>query len=212
MSIEGILGRKVGMTQVFQEDGTAAPVTVIEAGPCTVVQVKTRDNDGYDAVQLGFGTRKSKKVNSPQKGHMKGLGDFKHLREFRVADIGEWEVGKKVGCEIFEAGDVVDVSGAAKGRGFAGVMKRFGFHGGPRTHGQSDRWRAPGSIGAGTDPGRVIKGLKMAGHMGTGQVTVKNLRVVQSDPSRNLLLVEGSVPGNKDVLLRVRRAKGGEAK
>jgi large subunit ribosomal protein L3 len=205
MSIEGILGRKLGITQVFREDGTAVPVTVIEAGPCTVVQVKTEKNDGYAAVQLGFGSRK--RVNSPLRGHMKGLGQFRSLREFRVDDIGEWEVGKKVGCELFQQGDLVDVSGASKGRGFAGVMKRHGFHGGPRTHGQSDRARAPGSIGAGTDPGRVIKGLKMAGHMGTGQVTVKNLRVLQSDPSRNILMVEGSVPGNKDALLRVRRSK-----
>ena len=207
MSIDGILGRKLGMTQVFREDGTAAPVTVIEAGPCTVVQVKTDEDDGYAAVQLGFGTRK--RVNSPMKGHMKGLGQFRYLREFPVDDIGEWEVGKKVGCELFQQGDLVDVSGASKGRGFAGVMKRHGFHGGPRTHGQSDRARAPGSIGAGTDPGRVTKGHKMAGHMGTGQATVKNLRVLQSDPARNILMVEGSVPGNKDALLRVRRSKHG---
>jgi large subunit ribosomal protein L3 len=210
MSIEGILGRKLGITQVFREDGTAVPVTVIEAGPCTVVQVKTEESDGYSAVQLGFGTRK--RINSPQKGHMKGLGQFRYLREFRVGDIGEWEVGKKVGCELFQQGDLVDVSGASKGHGFAGVMKRHGFHGGQRTHGQSDRARAPGSIGAGTDPGRVIKGLKMAGHMGTGQATVKNLRVLQSDPARNVLMVEGSVPGNKDVLLRVRRSKHGRAR
>ena len=209
MSIDGILGRKLGMTQVFREDGTAAPVTVIEAGPCTVVQVKTDKDDGYAAVQLGFGTRK--RVNSPQKGHMKGLGQFRYLREFGVDDIGEWEIGKKVGCELFQQGDLVDVSGASKGRGFAGVMKRHGFHGGPRTHGQSDRARAAGSIGAGTDPGRVIKGHKMAGHMGTGQATVKNLRVLQSDPARNILMVEGSVPGNKDALLRVRRSKHGGA-
>jgi large subunit ribosomal protein L3 len=209
MSIEGILGRKLGMTQVFREDGTSAPVTVIEAGPCTVVQVKTDEDDGYAAVQLGFGTRK--RVNSPLKGHMKGLGQFRYLREFRVDDIGEWEVGKKVGCELFQQGDLVDVSGASKGHGFAGVMKRHGFHGGPRTHGQSDRARAPGSIGAGTDPGRVTKGHKMAGHMGTGQATVKNLRVLQSDPARNILMVEGSVPGNKDALLRVRRSKHGRA-
>jgi large subunit ribosomal protein L3 len=209
MSIEGILGRKLGMTQVFREDGTSAPVTVIEVGPCTVVQVKTEENDGYAAVQLGFGTRK--RVNSPLKGHMKGLGQFRYLREFPVDDIGEWEVGKKVGCELFQQGDLVDISGASKGRGFAGVMKRHGFHGGPRTHGQSDRARAPGSIGAGTDPGRVIKGRKMAGHMGTGQATVKNLRVLQSDPARNILMVEGSVPGNKDALLRVRRSKHGRA-
>ncbi len=210
MSIEGILGRKLGMTQVFREDGTSVPVTVIEAGPCTVVQVKTGENDGYAAVQLGFGARK--RVSSPLKGHMKGLGQFRHLREFRVDDIGEWEVGKKVGCELFQQGDLVDVSGASKGRGFAGVMKRHGFHGGPRTHGQSDRARAPGSIGAGTDPGRVMKGRKMAGHMGTGQVTVKNLRVLQSDPARSILMVEGSVPGNKDTLLRVRRSKHGRAR
>jgi large subunit ribosomal protein L3 len=210
MSIEGILGRKLGMTQVFREDGTSVPVTVIEAGPCTVVQVKTGENDGYAAVQLGFGARK--RVNSPLKGHMKGLGQFRYLREFRVDDIGEWEVGKKVGCELFQQGDLVDVSGASKGRGFAGVMKRHGFHGGPRTHGQSDRARAPGSIGAGTDPGRVMKGRKMAGHMGTGQVTVKNLRVLQSDPARSILMVEGSVPGNKDTLLRVRRSKHGRAR
>ena len=210
MSIEGILGRKLGMTQVFSADGAAVPVTVIEAGPCTVVQVKSKENDGYPSVQLGFGARK--RINSPQKGHLKGLGQFKHLREFRVDDIGEWEVGKKVGCEIFQAGDLVDVSGASKGRGFAGVMKRHGFHGGPKTHGQSDRARAAGSIGAGTDPGRVIKGQKMAGHMGTGQVTVKNLRVVQSDPSRNILMVQGAVPGNEDVLLRVRRSRHGRAR
>jgi large subunit ribosomal protein L3 len=208
--IDGILGRKLGITQVFREDGTAVPVTVIEAGPCTVVQVKTQENDGYSAVQLGFGTRK--RINSPLKGHMKGLGQFRYLREFRVDDIGEWEVGKKVGCELFQQGDLVDVSGASKGHGFAGVMKRHGFHGGQRTHGQSDRARAPGSIGAGTDPGRVIKGLKMAGHMGTGQATVKNLRVLQSDPARNVLMVEGSVPGNKDVLLRVRRSKHGRTR
>jgi large subunit ribosomal protein L3 len=209
MSIDGILGRKLGMTQVFREDGTAAPVTVIEAGPCTVVQVKTEGSDGYASVQLGFGTRK--RVNSPMKGHMKGLGQFRYLREFRVDDIAEWEIGKKVGCDLFQQGDLVDVSGATKGHGFAGVMKRHGFHGGPRTHGQSDRARSAGSVGAGTDPGRVIKGHKMAGHMGTGQATVKNLKVLQSDHARNILMVEGAVPGNKDALLRVRRSKHGKA-
>ncbi len=210
MTIEGILGRKLGMTQVFRDDGTAVPVTVIEAGPCTVIQVKTEKDDGYAAVQLGFGTRK--RVTQPQKGHMKGLGQFKYLREFRVDKIDEWEVGKKVGCELFQEGDLVDVSAASKGHGFAGVMKRHGFHGGKRTHGQSDRERAPGSIGAGTDPGRVVKGKKMAGHMGTGQITVKNLEVVQSDPSRHLLMVKGAVPGNEDALLRVRRSTHGRAR
>jgi len=210
MSIEGILGRKLGMIQLFEKDGTAVPVTVIEAGPCTVVQVKTRERDGYQAVQLGFGVRKL--VNSPQKGHMKGLGQFRYLREFRVNDIQAWAVGKKVGCDIFQPGNLVDVSGPAKGHGFAGVMKRHGFHGGPRTHGQSDRARAAGSIGAGTDPGRVIKGKRMAGHMGTGQVTVKNLQVIQSNPARGILMVKGAVPGNEGVLLKVRAAKGERAK
>ena len=210
MSIEGILGRKLGMTQVFQKDGTAVPVTAIEAGPCIVIQVKSRDRDGYEAVQVGFGARK--RLNSPQKGHLKGLGSFRYLREFRVDDIGEWEVGKKVGCEIFNVGDLVDVSGPAKGRGFAGVMKRHGFHGGPKTHGQSDKARSAGSIGAGTDPGRVIKGTKMAGHMGTNQVTVKNLKVIQSNPAQGILMVEGAVPGNEGVLLKVRLARRGKAK
>ena len=206
MSIEGILGRKLGMTQLFETDGTAVPVTVIEAVPSTVVQVKTLERDGYEAVQLGFGQRK--RVNSPQKGHMKGFGQFRYLREFRVDDIGNWEAGQKVGCEIFQPGDLVDVPGASKGRGFAGVMKRHGFHGGPKTHGQSDRARAPGSIGAGTDPGRVIKGIKMAGHMGTTRVTVKDLRVVQSDPARGILMVKGAVPGNEGTLVKIRRSRG----
>lgn len=210
MSIEGILGRKLGMTQVFEADGTAVPVTVIDASPCTVVQVKTKERDGYEAVQLGFGSRK--RVNSPLKGHMKDLGAFRYLREVRVDNINEWQVGKKVGCEIFEPGDLVDVSGPSKGRGFAGVMKRHGFRGGPKTHGQSDRARAPGSIGSGTDPGRVIKGLKMAGHMGTGQVTVKNLKVVRSDPERGILMVRGAVPGNEGVLLKVRRSPRGKVR
>src|SRR5207248_9800014 len=182
-----------GMTQVFEPDGSAVPVTVIEALPCTVVQVKTKENDGYEAVQVGFGTRK--RVNSPLKGHMRKLGQFRYLRELRVDDIGEWEVGKKVGCEIFEPGDIVDVSGASKGHGFAGVMKRHGFHGGPKTHGQSDRARAPGSIGPGTSPGRVLKGTRMAGRMGNDRVTIKALEVIQADPERNLLVVKGSVPG-----------------
>ena len=210
MSIEGILGRKLGMTLIFEENGTAVPVTAIEAGPCIVVQVKTQERDGYQAVQLGFGSRK--RLNSPQKGHMKGLGQFRYLREFRVDDLQAWEVGKKVGCEIFQRGDYVHVSGASKGRGFAGVMKRHGFHGGPKTHGQSDRARAPGSIGAGTDPGRVIKGMKMAGHMGTGQVTVKNLRVIDSNPASGIIMVKGAVPGNEGELVRIRIARKGQPK
>jgi large subunit ribosomal protein L3 len=139
--IEGLLGRKLGTLQIFDRDGTVVPVTVIEAGPCTVLQVKTNDRDGYEAVQLGFGVRR--RVNEPMKGHFKGLGSFRYLREFGVDEIGQWQVGQRVGAEIFEPGDLVDVSGISKGRGFAGVMKRHGFHGGPKTHGQSDRGRAP---------------------------------------------------------------------
>jgi large subunit ribosomal protein L3 len=209
VSIEGILGRKVGMTQFFEENGDAVPVTVIATPPCVVVQVKTQETDGYESVQLGFGERRN--IKKPLKGHMKGLGDFQYLREMKVDDIAAWEVGQKVGCEIFEQGTAVDVSGATVGRGFAGVMKRHGFHGGPKTHGQSDRARAPGSIGAGTSPGRVIKGMKMAGHMGTRSATVKNLKVVRSDPDRGVLIVRGAVPGHEGVLLTVRRAPEGSA-
>ncbi len=210
MSAEGILGRKLGMTQIFESDGKALPVTVIEAAPLTVVQVKTLENDGYEAVQVGVGTRK--RVNSPQKGHMKDLGQFRYLRELKVDNIAEWEAGKTVGVEMFEPGDVVDVSGPSKGRGFAGVMKRHGFHGGPKTHGQSDRARAAGSIGAGTSPGKVIKGMKMAGHMGTRQVTVKSLRVVRVDADKGILMVRGAIPGNEGALVKVRLSPRGKAK
>jgi large subunit ribosomal protein L3 len=207
MSIEGILGRKVGMTQVFEADGKAVPVTVIETTPNVVLQVKTKETDGYEAVQVGVGTRK--RLTSPAKGHARGLGQFRYLRELAVDDIREWERGKKVGCEIFEVGDLVDVSATSKGRGFAGVMKRHGFHGGPKTHGQSDRARAPGSVGSGTTPGKVWKGLRMAGHMGTNQVTVKNLKVIRKDEARGILMVRGAVPGNEGVLVKVRRSKHG---
>jgi large subunit ribosomal protein L3 len=198
------------MTQIFESDGTAVPVTVIETAPVTVVQVKTLKTDGYDAVQVGIGTRK--RVNSPQKGHMKSLGQFQYLRELKVDNAGEWEVGKTIGVDIFEPGDLVDVSGPSKGRGFAGVMKRHNFHGGPKTHGQSDRARAPGSIGAGTSPGRVIKGKKMAGHMGTNQVTVKSLKVVRSDAEKGYLMVRGAVPGNEGALVKVRLSPRGKAR
>jgi len=203
--IEGLLGRKLGTLEIFDRDGTVVPVTVIETGPCTVLQVRTKDRDGYEAVQLGFGVRRH--VNEPMKGHFKGMGSFRYLREFRVDEIGQWQVGQRVGAEIFEPGDLVDVSGISKGRGFAGVMKRHGFHGGPKTHGQSDRGRSPGSIGASASPGRVIKGMKMAGHMGATKVTVRNLEVVDSNPARGVIMVKGSVPGAKDGLLRIRLAR-----
>jgi large subunit ribosomal protein L3 len=206
-----IFGRKVGMTQVFSSGGEARGVTVVEAGPCTVVQIKTKEKDGYDAVQLGFGQRK--RVNEPMKGHLKRLGDFRYLREVRVADANEYEIGQKLGAEVFEEGDIVNVVGKSKGRGFAGGVKRYHFRGGPKTHGQSDRHRAPGSIGSGTTPGRVRKGLHMAGHMGDERVTVKNLRVFQADPERNVLLIEGAVPGGANGMLRITKTgrKGGKA-
>jgi len=203
MSVDGLLGRKIGMTQIFEEDGTAVPVTVIETASCTIVQVKTKEKDGYEAVQLGFGQRKH--ITKALKGHMKDYGQFQVLREFPIDDVEAAEAGSKVGCDIFEVGDLVDVSGTTKGKGFAGVVKRWGFRGGPKTHGQSDRHRAPGSIGAGTDPGRVIKGKKMAGHMGTGESTAKNLKVVRIDADKGVLFVRGPVPGNEGIVVRVRK-------
>ena len=202
--IHGILGKKIGMTQVFNENGTVIAVTAIEAGPCTIAQVKTRIKDGYDAVQLGF--EETKRLNSPEKGHLRGVGMFKHLREFTADDASAHQIGEKVDTGIFKAGDLVDIMGISKGRGFAGVVKRHGFRGGPKTHGQSDRHRAPGSIGSTTTPGRVLKGTRMAGHMGNEQVTVKHLQVVEADPARNLLLVKGAVPGARTALLFVRKS------
>jgi large subunit ribosomal protein L3 len=207
---EGILGRKVGMTQYFDRQGEVRPATVVEAGPCLVIQVKTLENDGYQAVQLGFG--QAKRLNSPEKGHLKKLGQFRYLREFRVGDVSEYKVGQRLGAELFEVGDLVNVTGISKGRGFAGGVRRHGFRTGPRTHGQSDRHRAPGSIGSGTTPGRVLKGLKMAGHMGNARVTVRNLRVLESNPATGVLLIEGAVPGARNGLLAIKRTVIGKKK
>jgi len=207
---EGILGRKVGMTQYFDRQGEVRAATVIEAGPCLVTQVKTLENDGYQAVQVGFGT--AKRLNSPQKGHLKKLGELRYLREFRVDDTSQYKVGQRLGAELFETGDLVDIIGMSKGRGFAGGVRRYGFRGGPRTHGQSDRHRAPGSIGSGSTPGRVLKGLKMAGHMGDARVTVRNLRVLESNPATGILVVEGAVPGARRGLLAVKRATAAQKK
>jgi len=199
--MEAILGRKLGMTQVFSANGEARGVTVVEAGPCVVVQIKTQANDGYEAIQLGFGTRKH--INKPLAGHMKRQGQFRYLREIRVDDTNGYEIGQKLGPELFEEGDIVDVVGKSKGKGFAGAIKKYHFAGGPKTHGQSDRHRAPGSIGSGTTPGRVRKGLRMAGHMGDARVTVKNLRVFESNLARGVLLIEGAVPGAVNGLVRI---------
>ncbi len=204
----GLIGRKLGMTQLFTEDGGIVPVTAIEAGPCTVVQVKTEEKDGYQAVQVGFGHKK--RLNKPEQGHLKDLGSFRALREFRVTDASAYKLGQKLDVGMFQAGALVDVTGRSRGMGFAGVVKRHHFAGGPKTHGQSDRHRAPGAIGSGTTPGRVWKNLRMAGHMGDARVTTQNLKIVQVDPARNLLLVRGAVPGVKDGVVIVRLARKGQ--
>lgn len=201
--IQGLLGKKVGMTHVFDESGRAIPVTVIEAGPCTVTYVRSADRDGYDAVQLGY--EETKRLKKPERGHLKDLPPLRHLREVPASSVADVERGQTVDVSIFNPGESVSVTGTSKGKGFAGVMKRHGFHGGPRTHGQSDRSRAPGSIGAGTDPGKVFKGQRMAGQMGNERVTIRGLRVVQVDPERNLLLVKGAVPGASGGLVLIRK-------
>lgn len=206
--VQGLVGKKLGMTQVFRDDGQMEAVTAIEAGPCIITQVKTEAKDGYNAVQLGFG--ETKRLNLPQRGHLKTLGQVKHLREFSTDEVDDVKVGTGVDVSLFKAGDLVDVTGWSKGKGFAGVVKRHHFAGGPKTHGQSDRHRAPGSIGAGTSPGRVIKGKKMAGHMGTQRVTVRKLEVFEADPERNLLLLKGAVPGARNGLLLIKKSGGGQ--
>ena len=203
---QGIIGKKLGMTQIFRDNGKVEAVTAIEAGPCAVVQVKTAAREGYNALQIGFG--QAKRLSSPQRGHLKDLGQFRYLREFRADDIEGVQVGDRIDVSLFQAGDLVDVTGVSKGKGFAGVVKRHGFAGGPKTHGQSDRHRHPGSIGAGTSPGRVFKGTLMAGHMGSERVTVRKLEVFQTDPDRNLLLVKGAVPGANNGLLLIRKSGG----
>ncbi len=198
----GLLGTKLGMTHVYDDEGTAHPVTVVELGPCTVVQVKTVATDGYDAVQLGFGTPKTARVSKPLKGHFekKGVGLATHLREFRTPRAGEFKVGERLLVTAFEPGDTVDVKGVTKGRGFQGVMKRCGKHGGPASHG-SDFHRRPGSIGMRTWPGRVPKNMGMPGHMGDENITTRNLTVIKVRPEENLLFVEGALPGTKGGLV-----------
>jgi large subunit ribosomal protein L3 len=215
--IKGILGRKIGMTQIFAENGTAAGVTVVQAGPCTVTLVRTPEKDGYTAVQLGFEEltgRQERKLTEPQKGHLRKnkLPLMRVLREVEVGgeDGATHNVGDKIDVSIFAVGETVDVIGTSKGKGFAGVVKRYHFRGGPKTHGQSDRHRRPGSIGSGTTPGRVYKGLRMAGRMGDERVTVQNLRVLQVDTERNLLVLRGAVPGPANGLVTVRKAVKGK--
>ena len=204
---QGIIGRKLGMTQVFKDSGEVEALTVIEAGPCTVIQVKTEAKEGYNAVQLGFG--EAKRLKSPQRGHLKELGEFRYLREFRVDDTEAVTVGDKIDVSLFKPGDLVDITGISRGKGFAGVVKRYGFASGPKTHGQSDRHRAPGSIGAGTSPGRVFKGTRMAGRMGDQRVTARKLEVLRTDADKNLLFIKGSVPGGSNGLLLIGKSGGG---
>jgi large subunit ribosomal protein L3 len=274
--LSGLLGRKVGMTQIFEADGTAIPVTVIEAGPCVVTQVRTMTKDGYEAAQIGFGEKTTKHETRPMLGHLghtlpqterqrrkqqqesakarqearkrtgagaaesegaeaseteaevaetagagqakgrgasrrrrgaaQAMGPFKVLREVKIIDGTQPEVGTVVKVDMFKEGEQVDLIGASKGKGFGGVMKRHGFHGGQRTHGQSDRARRPGSIGPGTTPGRVFKGTRMAGRMGNERVTVKTLDIVQADPERNLLVIKGSIPGPNGGIVLIRKS------
>jgi large subunit ribosomal protein L3 len=204
--IQGIIGKKLGMGQIFGDDGKVEALTAIEAGPCVVTQVKTTDKEGYNSAQLGFG--QSKRLNSPQKGHLKKLGQFRHLQEFRLADTKKIKVGDRIDVSLFKEGDLVNITGVSKGKGFAGVVKRHHFAGGPKTHGQSDRHRAPGSIGSTTSPGRVLKGMRMAGHMGNRRVTVSHLQVYKTDPERNILFIRGAVPGAKNGLLLIKKAGG----
>jgi large subunit ribosomal protein L3 len=204
--VPAIIGRKVGMTQIFGEDGARVALTVIEAGPCHVTQVKTQETDGYDAVQLGFGSAKPKALNGPELGHLKKAGapPVRHLHEFSPEELGgELSVGDVVTVEPFEPGQMVRVTGTSKGKGYAGTIKRHNFKRGPKSHG-SHNIRQPGSIGAAAYPARVFKGLRMSGHMGARQVTQRGLQIVDRDPERNLLLVRGAVPGGVNGIVIVR--------
>jgi large subunit ribosomal protein L3 len=199
--MKGIIGKKIGMTQTFSEKGDVQPVTLVEAGPCVITQIKTETNDGYNAVQIGFETLK--RANKPISGHLQRTGNYKYLREIRVETLDELQVGQLLNVEMFDVGERIRVTANSKGRGFAGGMKRHGFHGGPKTHGQSDRWRAPGSIGAGSTPGRVFKGKRMAGHFGDEAITTRGLEVVFVDLEKNLLAIKGAVPGASNGLVLI---------
>ncbi|OGO29220.1 MAG: 50S ribosomal protein L3 [Chloroflexi bacterium RBG_16_54_18] len=206
--LKGLIGKKVGMTQIFDESGAVIPVTLVEAGPCYVTQVRLLDRDGYSAVQLGFGEVKQKRLSGGQLGHLKrnDLPPLRFLREFREKNP-ELNEGDALSVTVFSVGDAVDVIGTSKGKGFAGAVKRYHFRGGPKTHGQSDRNRAPGSRGSGTTPGRVYKGARGPGHMGNDRVTVSNLRIVLVDPERNLLGIRGAVPGSRGGIVQIKGAR-----
>ena len=203
----GLIGKKIGMTRIFDEGGDAVPVTVVEAGPCPVLQIKSAETDGYTAVQLGFGAQKDKRASKAEKGHAAkaGLDAAPRLvREFEVSDGDEYEIGKAITVDVFEAGDRVRVTGTTKGKGFQGVVKRYGFAGRPASHGHPGS-RTPGSIGPGTDPSRVIKGKKLPGRMGGVRATIGNLKVVRVDQERNLLFIKGGVPGSRNSYLLIQK-------
>jgi large subunit ribosomal protein L3 len=206
--LKGLIGKKIGMTQIFDDNGAAVPITLIEAGPCYVTQVRRVDSDGYNAVQLGFGETKPKSLTGGQLGHLKrnDLPPLRFLREFRVKELDVKE-GDPVTVEVFSVGEHIDVVGVSKGKGFAGVVKRYHFRGGPKTHGQSDRQRAPGSIGATSGTARVFPGKRMPGHMGNRRVTSANLEIVLVDTERNLIGVRGAVPGARGGLLVIKEAR-----
>ncbi len=203
----GLLGKKIGMTNYYSEDGTVTPVTVIEAGPCTVVTVRTKEIDGYEALQLGFGSKKEKHLTKPQieDYKKKNLKPSSVLKEFRNFDISEYKVGDELSTDLFSEFDIIKVSGKSKGKGFQGVMKRHGFHGGQRTHGQGDRERAPGSIGQSSWPSRVLKGMKMGGRMGYKRITTTGLKVVKIIAEKNIILVKGAVPGAINSIVEIKK-------
>ncbi len=203
MSI-GVIGRKVGMTSVFTEDGTMVPVSVVEVEPNTVTALRTTERDGYTAVQLGAG--KARRLTKPRAGQLKDLPQVRHTREFRLEDVSEYEIGQTLDVSLFADGEEVDVTGVSKGKGFAGTIKRHGFRRGPETHG-SDSHRQPGSIGAGTYPGKVFKGTSMAGRMGNDRITVKKMTIFRSDTARNLLLIKGPLPGARNAMIMIRKAR-----
>ena len=204
--MKGILGTKLGMTQIFTEQGTVVPVTVVQVGPVVVTQVKNIENDAYNAIQVGFGEVKEKSLNKPKLGHLAKANVLKkHLREFRMDSVEGYTVGQEIKADIFSAGDVIDVTGISKGKGFQGPIKRHGFSRGPESHG-SRYHRRPGSMGAASDPGRVFKGKKLAGHMGSERVTIQNLDLVRVDAENNLILVKGAIPGAKGSLITIKQA------
>ena len=204
--MKGILGKKIGMTQVFTAEGTVVPVTVVEAGPIVVTQIKTVEKDGYNAVQIGFGEVKEKSLNKPQKGHLAAANTLKkHLKEFRVDSVDAYTVGQELKADMFAEGDLIDVTGISKGKGFQGPIKRHGQSRGPESHG-SRYHRRPGSMGAASFPGRVFKNKKLAGHMGSVKVTVQNLEVVKVDADKNLILVKGAIPGAKGSVVTIKEA------